>query len=151
MKYLKNNFYIRMLIRVLKENKIYKRENISKIDYLISKIYDESSLSLPHMIFDSLGVLQYKEKMRKMYLELIKSRYISDVIKLISENKSYSNETINYNTTKIWESINDGFLCKYLRETYDIPRSIIRNTKYNIFYKEILNERKISSSTCLPL
>lgn len=151
MKYLKNNFYIRMLIRVLKENKIYKRENIYKIDYLISKIYDESSLSLPHMIFDSLGVLQYKEKMRKMYLELIKSRYISDVIKLISENKSYSNETINYNTTKIWESINDGFLCKYLRETYDIPRSIIRNTKYNIFYKEILNERKISSSTCLPL
>ena len=143
MKYLKNNFYIRMLIRVLKENKMYKRENIYKIDYLISKIYDESSLSLPHMIFDSLGVLQYKEKMRKMYLELIKSRYISDVIKLISEYKSYSNETINYNTTKIWERINDGFLCKYLKETYDIPRSIIRNTKYNIFYKEILNERKI--------
>ena len=143
MKYLKNNFYIRMLIRVLKENKMYKRENIYKIDYLISKIYDESSLSLPHMIFDSLGVLQYKEKMRKMYLELIKSRYISDVIKLISEYKSYSNETINYNTTKIWESINDGFLCKYLKDTYDIPRSIIRNIKYNIFYKEILNERKI--------
>lgn len=143
MKYLKNNFYIRMLIRVLKENKMYKRENIYKIDYLISKIYDESSLSLPHMIFDSLGVLQYKEKMRKMYLELIKSRYISDVIKLISEYKSYSNDTINYNTTKIWERINDGFLCKYLKETYDIPRSIIRNTKYNIFYKEILNERKI--------
>lgn len=132
-----------MLIRVLKENKMYKRENIYKIDYLISKIYDETSLSLPHMFFDTLGVLQYKEKMRKMYLEMIKSHYISDVIKLISENKSYSNETINYNTTKIWERINDGFLCKYLKETYDIPRSIILNTKYNIFYKEILNGRKI--------
>lgn len=141
MKYLRNNFYIRMLIRTLKEHKVYNKKFYYKLEVLVSNIYDKDRLSLPHMFFDNLGVLENKNNMIKTYLGLIKTHYISDIIKLISNEKSNSDETIIYDTTKMWENINDGFLCRYLKNMYDIPRSYIGNNKYFLFYREILHKK----------
>lgn len=142
MEYLKNNFYVRMLIRTLKEHNMFKKDNFYKLKHLVATIYDNDRISLPHMLIDNLGTLEHKTSIKKTYLELIKNHYINDIIRLISKHKSYSDETINYNTTKIWKAINDGFLCNYLRNNYYITRnSIIENYKFHIFYTEILNKR----------
>ena len=141
MKYLRNNFYIRMLIRTLKEHKVYNKKFYYKLEVLVSNIYDKDRLSLPHMLFDNLGVLENKNNMVKTYLGLIKTRYISDIIKLISNEKSHSDETIIYDTTKMWEKINHGFLCVYLKDMYNIPRNYIGNNKYFLFYREILHKK----------
>ena len=90
-----NNFYIKTLLRILKENKVYeffRKEN----KHIITLIKDEEEPYLPHVLVDKI-ILRYPSSRSK-----IKTEYRNKILPyLVEQLYSYCSRFIEGGRTKI--------------------------------------------------
>ena len=99
-----NNFYIKTLLRILKENKVYeffRKEN----NHIITLIKDEEEPYLPHVLVDKI-ILRYpssRSKIKTEYHNKILPYLVDDIYEMLKKesvnniHKCISKEEILYN------------------------------------------------------
>lgn len=99
-----NNFYIKTLLRILKENKVYeffRKEN----KHIITLIKDEEEPYLPHVLVDKI-ILRYpssRSKIKTEYRKKILPYLVDDIYEMLKKehvnnmHKCISKEEILYN------------------------------------------------------
>lgn len=142
---MKYNFYIKCLIRALKEYDVYEITKPRLYTQIYNKILSYDYVSTPHTIIDS--VIEYlddfkQRDIRCLYFKLIKNYYINNIVGLITEyykDKCGLNKIID--TDVIWEQIETQSLLRHLDIKYKIKRSEIKQRKFEIFYRELYDKR----------
>lgn len=136
---LSNNFYIKCLIRSLKEYKCYNNETQRKInDTIFRKLkYNGDFLKnvrlFPHILPNEINVPEYYLHMdiQNMYMKLILDKFIEDVSSIIKQN----NEKPNISDIKLHTK--NKSLYSYLINKCHISDITLDNSNH-IFYPEII-------------
>ena len=136
---MKNNFYVKALIRLLKEEGIYdsnaQRAVITVIDNMKSRQNGYLPCNFVYEVFSYMGM--ESTELRKKYMQVIVGHHISDVKVYISRVKPSAMHILDDNTIK-------NHIIKYelnsLLWNYAKPRNgDIRNKLYNeIFFSFIV-------------
>lgn len=127
-----NNFYIKTLLRILKENKVYelfRKEN----NHIITLIKDEEEPYLPHVLVDKI-TLRYsstKCKIKTEYRKKILPFLVDDIYEML---KKESTRNVNINKEEILLHIKSEHLYSYCSRFIEGGRTKIAKLKFKYIY-----------------
>ena len=127
-----NNFYIKTLLRVLKENKLYelfRKEN----KHIITLIKDEEEPYLPHVLVDKI-ILPYPSsrcKIKTEYRKKILPYLVDDIYEML---KKESTRNVNITKEEILDNIKAEHLYSYCSKFIEGGRTKIAKLKFKYIY-----------------
>ena len=130
-----NNFYLKMLIRTLKECKVYEKvRRKNNLNKLIIDLKSTEEAFFPHVLPAKLyGKSNINfDNVRKTYLKLILSKYIIDIKELLNNEAVRLKYKIT--DTNIIDKINIDMLYSFCSEL-GINRNTLGKLKHKYIYK----------------
>lgn len=127
-----NNFYIKTLLRLLKENKAYEyfRE---KNKHIISLIKDEEEPYLPHVLVDKI-ILCYplsRRKIKTEYCKKILPYLVDDIYEMLTKE---STRNVNITKEEILLNIKSERLYSFCSRFIEGGRTKIAKLKFKYIY-----------------
>jgi hypothetical protein len=127
-----NNFYIKTLLRLLKENKAYeyfRKEN----NHIITLIKDKEEPYLPHVLVDKI-ILRYpfsRRKIKEEYCKKILPYLVDDIYEML---KKESTRNVNITKEEILLKIKEEQLYSYCSRFIEGGRTKIAKLKFKYIY-----------------
>jgi len=128
-----NNFYIKSLIRTLKEFDLYNAKN----SILLKKSIERIPLELPHVYFENLihYCIELKnsfyQQLLSYYIDIIISRYVYDVQNYLTNEKLIKNQI---DVNKLTDKIKNFHLYSYLYTKFHIFDVTEKEMKTYFYY-----------------
>lgn len=132
-----NNFYVRMLIRALKEKNAYDTKLI-QISYMYDSITRTSNICFPHCLYDKLSFCP--DKTINLFFSLIKDKYISLFKYIIKKHGTKNVECINED--ELWNNIKELKVKSYLIMRHGINGKLFFENKFKWFYPNLIDENE---------
>lgn len=129
-----NNFYIKTLLRILKENKVYeffRKEN----KHIITLIKDEEEPYLPHVLVDKI-ILRYpssRSKIKIEYRNKILPYLVDDIYEMLKK-ESVNNMQKCISKEEILVNIKSEQLYSYCSRFIEGGRTKIAKLKFKYIY-----------------
>ena len=127
-----NNFYIKTLLRILKDNKAYehfRKEN----NHIITLIKDKEEPYLPHVLVDKI-ILRYPFSRRNIiteYRKKILPYLVDDIYEML---KKESTRNVNITKEEILIKIKEEQLYSYCSKFIEGGRTKIAKLKFKYIY-----------------
>lgn len=127
-----NNFYIKTLLRLLKDNKAYeyfRKEN----NHIITLIKDKEEPYLPHVLVDKI-ILRYpfsRRKIKTEYCEKILPYLVNDIYEML---KKESTRNVNISKEEILLHIKSEQLYSFCSRFIEGGRTKIAKLKFKYIY-----------------
>jgi hypothetical protein len=127
-----NNFYIKTLLRILKDNKTYeyfRKEN----NHIITLIKDKEEPYLPHVLVDKI-ILRYpfsRRKIKEEYCKKILPYLVDDIYEML---KKESTRNVNITKEEILLHIKSEHLYSYCSRFIEGGRTKIAKLKFKYIY-----------------